>query len=177
VASALAALWGCAGASPAPVPSAAATSEPLSVQALAGRCFRLQRPGGEPLQAEGRFWSGVVRLDSTRSLRLGPYQLETPNPHNGHVLVTLVPASEALTRDTMRHSSHWSIRPPDTLKLWRSTGYTGESITLRRQGDRWAGEREFFSDVVVAGEPRRFHPVQLVPADCAGAAGREGGGK
>ncbi|HEX6040476.1 hypothetical protein, partial [Longimicrobium sp.] len=78
-------------------------------------------------------------------------------------------ASEALTEDTLRFSSHWS-RERDRLRLLRSTGFMGEEISLTAAGARLSGERSFLSDVVVAGATRRVERVHLVPCPCPAPA-------
>ncbi|MBW3572473.1 MAG: hypothetical protein KY467_15335 [Gemmatimonadetes bacterium] len=159
-----------AAPSPAEAPPAAV---PLSADALAGRCFRLLRADGAPVHRAGAFWSAPVRLDTARSVRLGAMPL--PRPDGTFVLVTLAPASASLTGDTLRTSSHWSVEPPETLRLVRSTGFVGETVTLRRVGSHWAGERERWDDVVIPNEVRNVHPVRLVPAECTEALAADGG--
>ena len=137
-----------------------AAPEPLGEQALAGRCFRLLEVDGTPIRERGLFWSGVVRLDTVRSRRLG--RMDWPH-HTGFDMVTAALPSDSLTADTTAISSHWWFRAPDSLMLHRTSGFVSELIVVRYAKERWVGDREFRDDF-----PGRetSAPVQLLPEVC-----------
>ncbi|HEU0013835.1 MAG TPA: DUF922 domain-containing protein [Longimicrobium sp.] len=146
-----------------PAIAALDSAGPLSAEVVSG-CYRLAAPPGAGGTAEGEFWSAAVHLDTVVARRLGPTPLPFPDPAR-RAVVTLAPASPALTEDTLRVSTAWQIVPPDTLRIVRSTGFHGEVVTLRWQDGSFAGHRETFSDV--AGRaPGPREPVQLVPEEC-----------
>jgi hypothetical protein len=137
--------------------------QPPTAASLAGGCYRLLGADGAPVR--GPFWSQLVRLDSVQSRRMGRAWMGDLRPE-WHDVVSLAPASQPLAEDTVRFSSHWWVPGPDSLHLMRTTGFHGEDIALAPVPGGFAGEREFFSDVIIPNEPRRFQAVRLVREVC-----------
>jgi hypothetical protein len=152
--------------SPSPVPPVPEQAIEVSHAALVGRCFQLLDSVSAPMTGQGAMWSGVVRLDTALANRVGAMRYVDGVYRDGWYDVTsLAPASDTLTSDTLRFSSHWSLER-DRLLLSRSTGFTGEAISLAAAGTLLLGERRFFSDVVVEGARPRIERVRLVPRAC-----------
>lgn len=145
----------------------------ISHDALVGRCFQLLDSAGDAIASRGGMWSGVIKLDTARASRMGRMRYLDGVYRNGWYDVTsLAPASAALDEDTLRFSSHWSTEQ-SRLLLSRTTGFTGETISLTPAGRMLLGERMFFSDVVVPGAQPRVQRVRLLPRPCPDqAAGR-----
>jgi hypothetical protein len=143
----------------------------LVPEAVAG-CYRLT-DGAHMTPLASPFFGSVIRLDTQVTRR---FRERIHGDSGRYPMVTLARRSRALTFDTLMNVATWSLRRRDSLKLVRSDGFTGESVTLSPDSAGFHGQMWYFTDVIDPNRPPRKRAVVLRRVACPGAtAGRRMG--